>query len=199
MECRFDSCSGHTEVNPAVHAGFFLFVLQCLQGFLALIRMNGFMVSDYDFTLTFHYTPVMNQRIIISVIVLYCSLFTQAGQAQTVSSVDIVKVDARYQKEAEFFYRENWQAFRKKAMEKNVISGFEMMQTPTDSTGHYTLILITRYQDSVYYHSREKNFEPIMKSISPNGPKMLNNIDRKQFLQYVDGFDATTISSGRKS
>lgn len=161
--------------------------------------MNGFMVSDYDSTLTFHNPPVMNHRIIVSVIVLCCSLFAQAGLAQTVSSVDIVKVDARYQKEAEYFYRENWQAFRKKAMEKKLISGFEMMQTPTDSTGHYTLILITRYQDSSSYHSREKNFEPIMQSISPNGPKMLNRIDRKQFLQYVDGFDATTIASGKKS
>ncbi|MGB4772692.1 MAG: hypothetical protein WBP58_14590 [Chitinophagaceae bacterium] len=125
-------------------------------------------------------------------------LFAHQGQAQTVSSIDIVKINSKYQKEAEYFYRENWQAFRKMALEKKIISNYEMMQTSADSTGQYTLILITQYPDSSHYHNREKNFEPIMKSISPNGPKMLNNIDRKQFLQYVDGFDATTIVSGKK-
>jgi hypothetical protein len=74
-----------------------------------------------------------------------------------------------------------------------------MMKIPTDSGGHYTLILITQYPDSLYYQNREINFDPIMRSISPNGPKMLNSIDRKELLQYVDGFDATTIVSGKKS
>jgi len=142
---------------------------------------------------------MMNKSLAISICCIQVVLFAHQGQAQMVSSVDIVKVNSKYQKEAEFFYMGNWYAFRKMALEKKIISNYEMMQTSADSTGHYTLILITRYPDSLYYHNREKNFEPIMKSISPNGPKMLNNIDRKQFLQYVDGFDATTIVSGKKS
>jgi hypothetical protein len=142
---------------------------------------------------------MMNKPLAIFIYCLQLVLFARQGQAQTVSSVDIVKVNSKYQKEAEYFYRENWHAFRKLALEKKIISSYEMMQTSADSTGHYTLILITQYPDSSHYHNREKNFEPIMKSISPNGPKMLNNIDRKQFLQYVDGFDATTIFSGKKS
>ena len=142
---------------------------------------------------------MMNQRVLRIGLVLSFTLTIQALFAQKVSSVDIVKVNAKYQKEAEYFYRENWQAFRKQALEKKLISNYEMMRTPIDSTGHYTLILITSYPDSVYYHNREKHFEPIMKSISPNGPKMLNSIDRKQFLQYVDGYDATTIVYGKKS
>lgn len=141
----------------------------------------------------------MNKPIAIFLCCFQLALFTPKSQAQTVSSVDIVKVNSKYQKEAEYFYKENWQAFRKMALEKKIISNYEMMQTSADSTGHYTLILITEYPDSLHYNKREKNFEPIMKSISPNGPKMLNNIDRKQFLQYVDGFDATTIVSGKKS
>jgi hypothetical protein len=141
----------------------------------------------------------MNKPIAIFLYCFQLALFIYKTQAQTVSSVDIVKVNSKYQKEAEFFYKENWQAFRKMALEKKIISNYEMMQTSADSTGHYTLILITQYPDSLHYHIREKNFEPIMKSISPNGPKMLNNVDRKQFLQYLDGFDATTIVSGKKS
>lgn len=141
----------------------------------------------------------MNKPITIFLCCFQLALFTPKSQAQTVSSVDIVKVNSKYQKEAEYFYKENWQAFRKMALEKKIISKYEMMQTSADSTGHYTLILITEYPDSLHYNKREKNFEPIMKSISPNGPKMLNNIDRKQFLQFVDGFDATTIVSGKKS
>lgn len=141
----------------------------------------------------------MSKSIAIILSAFQLVLFTHPGQAQTVSSIDIVKINSKYQKEAEFFYKENWQAFRAKALEKKLIANYEMMKTPIDSTGYYTLILITSYPDSTLYHNREKNFEPIMKSVSPNGPKMLNNIERKQFLQYIDGFDATTIVSGKKS
>ena len=160
--------------------------------------MNGFSVSDSHSTFPFKRTT-MSKHVVIFLCCFLFALFAQQAYAQTVSSVDIVKVDARYQKEAEFFYAENWQAFRKIALEKKLISNYEMMKSTADSTGHYILILITQYPDSLHYQNRERNFEPIMKSISPNGPKMLNNIDRKQFLQYVDGFDATTIASGKKS
>lgn len=160
--------------------------------------MNGFMESGSHST--FPDKPNnMSKRTGIILCCFLVVLFAQRGLAQTVSSVDIVKVNAKYQQEAEYFYKENWQAFRKLALEKKLISNYEMMKTPIDSSGHYTLILITQYPDSIYYQNREKNFEPIMKSISPNGPKMLNSTDRKQFLQYVEGFDATTIVSGKKS
>jgi hypothetical protein len=160
--------------------------------------MNGYNVSAVVSTFPSKLTN-MKKCVAIFLCCFQVALFFHKAHSQTVSSVDIVKVNARYNNEAYFFYNENWLAFRKLALEKKLISNYEMMKIPTDSGGHYTLILITQYPDSLYYQNREINFDPIMRSISPNGPKMLNSIDRKELLQYVDGFDATTIVSGKKS
>ncbi len=117
---------------------------------------------------------------------------------QQISTIDIVKVNAKYEQEAMYFYTENWQAFRKHALSKEVIASYELKKTAIDSTNHFFLILITTYKDSVQMSHMEENFAPIMKAISPNGPKMLNSLDRKQFLEYVSGYDAATIISSQK-
>ncbi len=120
------------------------------------------------------------------------------SMAQRYTSVDIVNINARYENEAMYFYRENWQAFRKAALEKGIISGYEMLRTETDSTNHFQLILMTEYPDKASFEKREDHFGPIMKAISPNGPKMLNSIDRKVFLEYLSGYDAQRVLSNRK-
>lgn len=117
---------------------------------------------------------------------------------QQISTIDIVKVDAKYQQEAMYFYTENWQAFRESALRNGVIESYELKKTATDSTNHFLLILITTYKDSIQVSEAEQNFAPILKAISPNGAKMLNSIDRKQFLEYVSGYEAATIVTSKK-
>lgn len=119
--------------------------------------------------------------------------------AQKQSSIDIVRVDARYEKEAMYFYQENWLAFRKAALIKGYISGYEMLRTETDSTHHFQLFLVTEYPDSTAYRLREEHFAPIMKSISPNGPKMLNQVERKVFLEYLAGYDTRRLIADHKN
>lgn len=131
-------------------------------------------------------------------VVLYCLCFTTSLSAQTIKTIDVVKVNANYEKEAMYFYHENWKAFREAALEKKVISGYELLRTPTDSTNHFQLLLITEYADSLSYKNLEKNFEPIMKAIAPQGPKMLNAVSRKDFLEYIIGFDAYSLLEKRR-
>jgi hypothetical protein len=114
---------------------------------------------------------------------------TNALSAQAITAVDIVSIDARYRAEAEYFYRENWLAFRKEALKKGVITSFRQLKTPPDSTGRYTLMLLTTFADSTAFAHREERFAPIMKAISPNGPRMLNQVPRSAFLKYVSGYD----------
>jgi hypothetical protein len=117
--------------------------------------------------------------------------------AQTISTIDVVKVKAQYEKEAMYFYTENWLQFRQSAMKQNVISGYEMLRTATDSVGYFNMVLITEYADSTSFRNMESNFAPIMKRIAPNGPKMLNDVPRTAFLEYVSGYDLGHLYSKR--
>lgn len=122
-------------------------------------------------------------------LLIVLTFYAQTSRGQELTTMDIVRVNATYEKEALYFYQENWKAFRKLALQKGVISGYEMHRTATDSTHHFQLILITRYPDSTALANSEENFRPIMKEVSPQGPRMLNNVDRKEFLEYVRGYE----------
>lgn len=117
--------------------------------------------------------------------------------AQVISTLDIVKVNGQYEQEAMYFYNENWLQFRKEALKENVISDYEMLRTPDDSAGFFNLILITEYADSASFRNMEAGFAPIMKRVAPNGPKMLNDVPRSKFLEYVSGHDMSSVAAAR--
>ena len=134
-----------------------------------------------------------------SLLIILCLLIsTNFVYGQKISTINIVKVNANYEKEAMYFYNENWKEFRKLALQEGVISGFEIMRTATDSTNHFQLILITEYNDSTSFSKSEKNFEPIIKRVSPNGPKMLNKVGRKEFLEYIAGYVTLSLDAEKK-
>jgi len=131
-------------------------------------------------------------------ILFLMTMISYHGSAQSFSTVDIVKVKSVYEKEAMYFYNENWKAFRKEAYKKGFISGYQILRSATDSTNHFQLILITEYSDSTAFARQEDNFRPIMKSISPKGPKMLNDIPRKEILEYLSGYKTTNVEATRR-
>lgn len=130
----------------------------------------------------------------INLLILFVSL-SFAVFSQKVSTFDIVKVDANFEKEAMYFYNINWREFRKEALKQKVITGFEMYKLAIDSTKHFDLTLVTTYKDEKAYHQAEEKFRPIMKKVSPNGPKYLNEIKREQFLLYVAGSEGKVVYS----
>ena len=133
------------------------------------------------------------RKIVLSVIVFLSSLNLYAQQ---IVSIDIVRIDQRYEREAMHYYEQNWKAFREAALGDGHISGFNLLRTMTDSTQHFNLVLITEFPDSASFNNREANFRPIMKRISPGGPKLLNRVPPKQFLEYVNGVDAVSVVRG---
>lgn len=134
-----------------------------------------------------------------SLLIILCLLISaNFVYGQKISTINIVKVNANYEKEAMYYYNENWKEFRKLALQEGVISGFEIMRTATDSTNHFQLILITEYSDSTSFSKSEENFEPIIKRVSPNGPKMLNKVGRKEFLEYVANYVTLSLDAEKK-
>lgn len=111
-----------------------------------------------------------------------------------ISTVDLVRVKASYEKEAIFFYENNWKVFREEALRQKFISGFELIKSETDTTGVLTVFLITDYPDSLSFANREKNFEGITTRLSPGGAKMLNSVTRKEFLIGLTGYRGRAIT-----
>lgn len=112
------------------------------------------------------------------------------------STVDVVQVKAAYEKEAVFFYENNWKVFREEAIREKYVSRFELIKCKSDTTGISTLILITDYADSLSFANREKHFEAIIKKHSASGPKLLNSVSRKEFLISVTGFQGRVLAMG---
>jgi hypothetical protein len=121
------------------------------------------------------------------------AFFCGFAQAQTIATVDITRAKQAYEKEALYFYEQNWKAFREEALKLRYISGYQMIKTAPDTTGWFDIILITHFQDSVQRQKVEENFRPIMTRLSPNGPRMLNDIKRSEFLKPAGSYKGKTV------
>jgi hypothetical protein len=61
------------------------------------------------------------------------------------------------------------------------------------ANSQFDLILITRYADKRQYEESEKNFEPILKELRPNGPALLNDLKPADFRVNVFASAATPL------
>lgn len=60
-----------------------------------------------------------------------------------------------------------------------------MLLTQADSVGNFDIMLFTGYADSSQLKLSEERFREIIKSINPNGPKLLNELKPAEFRQNI--------------
>jgi hypothetical protein len=130
-------------------------------------------------------------------LVLFFVTMMSAAMAQ-VTTVDIVRVKGAYEKEALYFYENNWKVFRQMALEEKYISGFDFVKSPADSTGLFTIVLVTQFADDASYKNVESNFRGIMQKVSPAGPKMLNSVTRKEFIVSTTSYGGNSVWRSKK-
>ncbi len=102
-------------------------------------------------------------------------------QKTSIVSMDFIKVKNGHYKEALFFFENNWKLFRDSAMKLGGIKSYKLLKNNTDSS-KADIILMTEYFDKDSYLKREEIFQPIMKSIRPNGEVSKNNLKRDEIL-----------------
>jgi hypothetical protein len=132
-----------------------------------------------------------------SLLVIVLVFVVQSATAQ-IATIDITKAQVDYEKEVMFFFHNNWKPFREEALKANYISGYQLIRTQPDSTGLFNVILITQFADSLQFKNVEGNFRPIMKRLSPNGPKMLNGVLPKEFIESSTGFSGIVVAENKK-
>ncbi len=106
--------------------------------------------------------------------------------------MDFVKTHAGKEAEKQYFYENNWLAFRKEALKRRYIAGYELVSVKDSSAG-YDTILITRYADSTQFAAIEKRFTDVMKEIQPEGTKLLNALKPNEFRAFVRAFAGKSV------
>jgi thiol-disulfide isomerase/thioredoxin len=115
------------------------------------------------------------------------------ARGQTVALLDFVKIKDGKRAEAVYYYENNWKLYREAALKKGFIISYEIVEIEAAANSQFDLILITRYADKRQYEESEKNFEPILKELRPNGPALLNDLKPADFRVNVFASAATPL------
>ena len=107
--------------------------------------------------------------------------------------MDFVRINAGKEKEAIYFYENNWKVFRDIAYERNYITSYKLLRVKPDSVGNFNLILMTEFADSTQFNLSEERFQFIIKELRPAGPKLLNDLKPKDFTKNVFFKEAETV------
>jgi len=105
-----------------------------------------------------------------------------AAEQPYMALVDIVQCRGEYEAECAYYYERNWLVFRQEALERHYISGYRLLRSEADSTGDFTLLLVTEFPDSATFAAVEDNFQPMMRELRPDGADLLNSVPRSDFV-----------------
>ncbi len=139
----------------------------------------------------------MNKSMPFFVFLIVCFVNSQAQNS--ITKIDFVKIKNGKRIEAIYFYENNWKVYRDIALEKGYIKSYKLLSTASDSTANFDLMLITEYIDSLQEKLSEERFQQIIKTSSPNGPRLLNNLKPNEFRLNLFLKEASTIFSGKEN
>jgi hypothetical protein len=122
--------------------------------------------------------------------------FTKKQKANPMVVSDLVTVLAERKEEALFFYDQNWKIYREKALQEGVISAYRILSLPKGNETGWDIILMTEYPNEAKFKASEDNFRPILQSLRPDGPVLLNEHKPNTFRSIKTNFDASIVISG---
>ena len=136
------------------------------------------------------------RKILLLTLVIAGEISFAQGPA-SISIIDFVKIIEGKEREALFFYSHNWRVYRDIALEKGYIKSYKLLRTSADTAANFDLILITEYADSSQLNLSEERFQEIIKNTRPNGPKLLNEIQPKDFRRNLFFKRSETLFSSK--
>lgn len=140
------------------------------------------MLSELCFRKSYYF--FMMKSVMLITLVLFAKV--SFGQTdRTITIIDFVKVNSGKQREALFFYENNWKVYRDIALDSGYIKAYRLLTTSVDSVADFDIMLITEYTDSLQFSLSEERFQKIMKSIRPQGPRLLNELKPADFRRNL--------------
>lgn len=115
----------------------------------------------------------------------------------SIVKMDMVKVKNDFWKETLFYYENNWKKYRDIALQKGYIQSYQLIKVMPDSLKQWDIILITEYKDKDQESKSEERFNEIIKSVTPNGPALLNSVKPKDFRENLYLAEGSVLFSSR--
>ena len=139
-------------------------------------------------------------RILGLFLILFCANITLAyskhlSGSEVITVMDFVRTHKGKEAEARYFYENNWLVFRKEALKRRFIAGYQLLSVK-DSSADYDTILITHYADSAQFAAIEKRFTEVMKQIQPQGLKLLNSLKPREMTTIVRSIEGKSVYFG---
>ena len=76
--------------------------------------------------------------------------------------MEFVQILNNNRAEALFYFKNNWQKLREKALAKGYIYSFQLLETKASEEADFELILVTTYRDQEQYDLREEHFRELI-------------------------------------
>lgn len=99
--------------------------------------------------------------------------------------MDFVKIKDGRREEAFYFYENNWKVYREEALKRGIIHSFELIDARSEKNSAFDIVLVTRFMTEAQYKDSERNFEPILKKLRPNGPVLKTASKPADFRENV--------------
>jgi len=100
-----------------------------------------------------------------------------------ITTIEFVEVVNNNKEEALFYFQNNWKTLRNKAIIKNYIHSYQLLETPKSDEAPFQIMLITTYLDKEQYDQREDNFQELIKE--SGGLKLMNDKKPGEFRKSL--------------
>lgn len=125
----------------------------------------------------------------VLVLLSFCARAQAANQPVTV--VDFVKVKDGKLAETLFYYEQNWLKYREEALKQGYIIAYKLLKADASQQNAFDLMLMTEYASPEQQSKAEEHFQPIIRRLNPNGPKLLNHLKPAEFRENVHSYTFT--------
>lgn len=135
----------------------------------------------------------MKKLIVMISLALTSTLIGSAQSTNGIWVIDYVKFKPGKEKEALYFYENNWLVFRKSALAKGYIKSYQLLRTQKQDVNQFDLILMTEFADSKSHSKMEENFREVMQDRT-GGALFLNDLRPKEFMEFVNSVEAISLN-----
>ncbi len=112
-----------------------------------------------------------------------CFLIGYGQKDVKITTVDFVQILDDNDREAMFYYQNNWKVLREMALEKEYIHSYQLLKVSPSEAAPFHIMLTTTYKDEEQYSLREDHFTALIKERGPL--KLLNRKTPKEFRKIL--------------
>jgi hypothetical protein len=139
---------------------------------------------------------IMKKIILPLAAILFLSLVASAQGEEIITVFETVRIKNDKCAETLFYYENNWKMLREKALAKEFIHSYELIETAGNERAAFDIILITRYADKDQFAKAEENFRRL---IEERGPvKLLNELKPNDFRENVFAVTGRSITGNKE-